>query len=310
MQYGSSMFFGGQLIDAADADYNSYKDLGLLCPNCKEPIFLQAISQRQMGDTLTQIPAHFKHFKVKAPALVKECESRVRQYDTSEFQRRASQARNQRLKLLQRHFWGIFAGYFESEINVPMNSVTESLPNTFTMQMGQALSNNFLAQKIEYPKRLLRQFVSALFNNIHLQITWDEKNSNVGVNPCYTLQQHFRDSVSCKLDRQMQELITGEVLEFLHSKSSRPLVEKLFAVACHDLVHTLADDIKLGLIGDDGSDLVRRQMPGGGVVFRAQFWNIPKNREIFYFYAINHICLWLAIVPWAKQMKEHDTMAR
>jgi len=50
------------------------------------------------------------------------------------------------------------------------------------------------------------------------------------------------------------------------------LVENLFAVACHDLVHTLADDIKLGLIGADGSDLVRRQM-SGSVVFRAQFWN-------------------------------------
>jgi len=44
-------------------------------------------------------------------------------------------------------------------------------------------------------------------------------------------------------------------------------------------------------------------MSGGGVVF-TQFWNIPKNREIFYFYAINLICLWLVIVPWAKQMKK------
>ncbi len=298
------MFFGGQLVDAADADYNSYRDLGLLCPNCKEPIFLQAISQRQMGDTLIQIPAHFKHFKVKDPALVKECESRVRQYDASEFQRRASQARNQRLKLLQRHFWSIFAGYYESEIGVTMNSVIESSPNTFTMRMGQPLSNNFLAQPLTYTKRLICDFVSALFNNIHLLITWDEKNPNIGVNPCFAVQQHFRESLSGKLDLKMQELIACEVLEFLHSKSSRPLVEKLFAVACHDLVHTLADGIKLGLIGDDGSDLVRRQMSGGGVVFRAQFWNIPKNREIFYFYAINLICLWLAIVPWAKQMKK------
>lgn len=301
MRYASSMFFGGQLIDADDADYDSYRDLGLLCPNCKEAVFLQATSQRHVGETLIQIPAHFKHFKAsKDPALVKECESRVQKYDALEFQRRASQVRNQRLRLLQRHFWSIFTCYYESEFAVPMGSATESVPDEFTGQMRQLLSNQFLSENLEYTKQLIHQFVEALFNHAHILISWDRSNLNIGVNPSYAIQHHFRQSLSGKLDRQMQELIASEVLDFLHSKSSRPLVEKLFTVACWDLVYTLADGIKLGFTDADGSDLVVKQV-SGSLVVRAQFLNIPQNREIFYFYAVNDICLWLAMVPWAKQ---------
>ncbi len=307
MRYASSMFFGGQLIDAAEADYDSYRDLGLLCPNCKEAVFLQATSQRQGGNTLIQIPAHFKHFKAsKDAALVKECESRVQKYDASEFQRRASQVRNQRLRLLQRHFWNIFASYYESEFGVLMSSTIESLPDEFTGQMRQLLSNQFLSENLEYTQQLIRQFVEALFNHAHILISWDRSKPNIGVNPSYAIQNHFRQSLSGKLDLKMQKLIACEVLDFLHSNSSRPLVEKLFTVACWDLVYSLADGIKLGFIGADGSDLVEKRV-SGSLVVRAQFLNIPQNREIFYFYAVNDICLWLAMLPWAKQFSLTST---
>lgn len=77
------MFYNAQLIDAVDADYDDYKDLGLLCPHCKQLVFLQAVSQRLVGNTLVEIPPHFKHFKAKDPALVKKCVARVAKYDAS-----------------------------------------------------------------------------------------------------------------------------------------------------------------------------------------------------------------------------------
>jgi len=52
MKYAAAIFYGGQLLDAADANYGSYKELGLLCPNCKSPVFLQAISKHQVGKLL------------------------------------------------------------------------------------------------------------------------------------------------------------------------------------------------------------------------------------------------------------------
>lgn len=126
MRYASAMYFGGQLIEATDADYDSYKSLGLLCPNCKSAVFLQAISQRQVGSTLVEIPPHFKHFKAKDPALVKECEARVAKYDAKAIQRRAALARNQRLRLLQRKFWEMLIGYYES-INFPISNILKKM---------------------------------------------------------------------------------------------------------------------------------------------------------------------------------------
>ena len=187
-----------------------------------------------------------------------------------------------------------------------MSSIAESLPERLTMQMGQPLSNKFLSENIDCTKQQIRKFTEALFNNIHILISWDTSNPNTGLNPCYAVQQHFRESLSGKLDRQMQELITCEVVDFLYARSSRSLVEKLFTIACYDLVHTLADGINLGLIGADGSDFVQRRV-SGSVVIKSQFWNMPKNQEIFYFYAVHQICLWLAMVPWAKQFSLAST---
>ena len=41
MKYATSVKFGGELINAFDCDYDDYKELQLLCPECKEPVYLQ-----------------------------------------------------------------------------------------------------------------------------------------------------------------------------------------------------------------------------------------------------------------------------
>lgn len=257
MKYASAIFYGGQLIDAADADYSSYKDLGLLCPHCKAPVFLQAISKRQVSSTLLEIPAHFKHFKVKDPALAKECEARVAKYDAKEIQRRAAQARNQRLRLLQCHFWGIFTGYYES-INFPITTILEGDGHGFTAQMGHNLSHKFFADKSNDLRAIMLQMIEGGFTSGHIIISWNPQDVEIGVSPSSELQHHFRGSVSTKLDRQMQELIAGEVFDFLHSKSALPLVEKLFTLATCVLLDAMADGARLGLVGGDGMDLVMR----------------------------------------------------
>ena len=299
MKYASAIFYGGQLVDAADADYDSYKDLGLLCPNCKSPVFLQAVLKRQSGKTLAEIPAHFKHFKAKDSALVKECEARVAKYDVKEIQRRATQARNQRLKLLQRQFWNIFTGYYES-INFPIATSLAEDGNGFAMQVGQTLSSNFLIDKPDDLKATLLQMIEAGFTSGHIMISWYPENFEIGVSPSSELQHHFRRSVSTKLDRQMQELIAREVLAFLHSKSARPLVEKLFTLATCVLLDAMGDGARLGLVGGDGIDLVTRSPQGRGI--NTLFWEIPGNRLIFYYYTSSHVVLWLAMLPWGRQM--------
>lgn len=90
------------------------------------------------------------------------------------------------------------------------------------------------------------------------------------------------------------------MLEFLHSKSSRPLVEQIFVLAASTLFDVMADGARLGLLGGDGPDLMVRD--ASGVSINLSFWQIPSNREIFYYYTAAHLCLWVAMLPWASEL--------
>ncbi|MHC5779698.1 competence protein CoiA family protein [Nostoc sp.] len=103
MRFAASIRYGGQLIEAIDADYEDYKRLALICPECKSGVFLRKKSERAS--------AHFAHFKASDPALVKQCELRVSCYSQEDLERKATQARNQRLRLLQRWFWEVYFKY-------------------------------------------------------------------------------------------------------------------------------------------------------------------------------------------------------
>jgi hypothetical protein len=64
MKYASAMKYGGELVDAVDCDYDSFKELIPLCPNCKEPVFLRIGGQREsVKGKAYQIGPHWCHFK-------------------------------------------------------------------------------------------------------------------------------------------------------------------------------------------------------------------------------------------------------
>ena len=102
MQFAESIRYGAQLIDAKDCDYNSYKQLGLLCPECKNPVFLRGEYVKTSSKTGVEyrVRPAFAHFRAVDPIQVLACENRVAKYDKKELERRANKARNQRLKLL------------------------------------------------------------------------------------------------------------------------------------------------------------------------------------------------------------------
>jgi len=59
------------------------------------------------------------------------------------------------------------------------------------------------------------QMINAAMDKGHIMFRWSPNDPDIGVSPSSKLQHHFRDSVATKLDRQMQELISSEVLDFL-----------------------------------------------------------------------------------------------
>jgi len=205
------------------------------------------------------------------------------------------------LRLLQRKFWEFLIGYYEG-INFPITNILKKDGHGFAKQVGHTLSNKFLQEQADNLKKTMLQIIDGVMNRGHIMFSWSPNDPDIGVSPSSKLQHHFRDSVATKLDRQMQELISSEVLDFLHSKSSRPLVEKLFTLATCLLLDAMGDGAILGLTGIDGPDLVVLTPQGKGVT--TGFWNIPGNRLIFYHYASSHVVLWLGMLPWARLMSK------
>lgn len=123
MRLAASIRYGGELVNAGEVDYNAYRHLGLVCPDCNDPVFLAAAHRRHLATgCVSQVPAQFRHFKASDPVLVQGCVARVARYDEKEIARRATVARHQRLKTLQRWFWSIFtsrADIFVEYLNDP-----------------------------------------------------------------------------------------------------------------------------------------------------------------------------------------------
>ena len=105
MWLAKSIKYGGQLIKASECDYESYKELGLICPECNNLVFLnKGYSTTNKHGTKINVPPHFNHFKQDLE-VAEKCELRVKQYSEREIKKALKEARNQRYKFFQKWFW-------------------------------------------------------------------------------------------------------------------------------------------------------------------------------------------------------------
>jgi hypothetical protein len=235
MKYAAAMRFGGELVDAAECDYEDYKYLGLLCPECKDPVFLRAAGVRFQNNKEVKVGAHFCHFQSKDPAIALQCESRVAKYDKADFEKRARQAKGQRLRLLQRWFWTIFLGSWgrekfggdnpNSESLLDMaNAAIESVPSEMKIELAAQIRENFLSN----PKKLsmgcenVFDIMMDAFNEI-VDSSGDGEELN------HEQVRHYR--LLRLLDRRLHFLIVQEVFAFLFSTSGASLFEDLAILA-------------------------------------------------------------------------------
>lgn len=229
MRYASSIRYGGQLIDAADVDYQAYKHLGLLCPNCKEPVFLQGESSRMLQEKIVAIPAHFKHFAAADSALVKQCEARVAKYDQKELELRATRARNQRLRLLQKWFWQILLN----------NAPCINNPECFGKQEMLSRIEGVITKKEVYiVEKYIIHFDLIKPDNIEVWVK--QANEYKEDFPEYIKNYlqgdtgewlHVINELSSKIDMNFQALILSEIAEFLMARSSVHLLKNCLVFA-------------------------------------------------------------------------------
>ena len=99
MRLASSIYRGGELFPADSADYSSAKELGIICPFCRESLFLAKGGKQS---------PHWRHYAkspnspaCEARALSKEGLEELRQFE--------ARARGQRLRLFNKRFWKIFS---------------------------------------------------------------------------------------------------------------------------------------------------------------------------------------------------------
>jgi hypothetical protein len=253
MKYASSIRYGGELIEAKDCDYESYKHLGLLCPECKDPVFLKAEGLRSLKDKDVRVGAHFSHFPGKDPAIVLACENRIKTYSKEDLERRANQSRGQRLKMIQRWLYGIIKhsplfkeGQQKAEQLDFFSSEGEDDTDEFSKAAKKLFEERVLSLCEHIKQGKLKEAVSKEFDKeINFVSYLKDLTQKVFGGTIDKVELHYltielgaisQEKMSVllgltKIDRQMQKMICCEVLDFLSTPRARPILTEIFLVA-------------------------------------------------------------------------------
>ncbi|WP_180277324.1 competence protein CoiA family protein [Nostoc sp. 'Peltigera malacea cyanobiont' DB3992] len=103
MEYAISIYKGSKRVYAKDCDFVSYSVEGLICPICKQEVYLRKGDIRE---------PYFAHFHATSSRQVEECELRVSADGNSTETSSFIENRGQRLEIFQQHFLSLI--YFEN----------------------------------------------------------------------------------------------------------------------------------------------------------------------------------------------------
>jgi len=237
MKYASAMKYGGELVAAVDCDYDSFKELIPLCPNCKEPVFLRTGGPREsVKGKAYQIGPHWCHFKGVSAEQVAGCELRVNGYTEQDRAKIAAQARGQRLKLLQRWFW-----------NVAENNDWRGCGGLIHVSIGRLLLDS---EAVCVPPELEQNGLQEILSNhgsdpLGSLIPWVLKSHIGKESSAYYMHMEEQDYYSRFLQDPRNAMIAVEVLWFLASKNNFDLLSRLvgcFADTLDAACHCLHED--------------------------------------------------------------------
>ncbi|MBD2362969.1 hypothetical protein H6G36_17560 [Anabaena minutissima FACHB-250] len=103
MEFAISIYKGGKRVYAKDCDFGSYSKQGLICPICKQEVYLRKGNIRE---------PYFAHFHATSSREIEECELRVSTDGNSTETSSLIENRGQRLEIFQQHFLSLI--YFEN----------------------------------------------------------------------------------------------------------------------------------------------------------------------------------------------------
>ena len=163
MRFASAMKYGGELVDAADCDYASFKSLFPLCPCCKEPVFLRGASwSTSVKGRRYQLSQHWSHFKGVSPEQASLCDQRVGALSEKEVGHFYAVARGQRLQVLHKRFRAMVTPYLPSK---PQKSLARKMRRPAAVAakyfVQECLSNNGLPLPCTSPSNAEKELADA-----------------------------------------------------------------------------------------------------------------------------------------------------
>lgn len=250
MKFAKSIKFGGQLVLAESCDYESYKKLGLICPECSNLVFLVKEQERESKKgKVFKVPAYFSHFK-DTSINADRCELRVKQYSEKEVKKALNQARNQRLRFFQRWFWSLID-------ELKYNTELKPLKNILTMHDELYKENPHYAKRMYEVHDAVKKFLRS--NKEELIMAW----INSYVNEDYDLTYASPDSIfisdvllkelSSDLDLNMHVQICLEALDFALSSKNRYQLTRLLYNSVVSVANAKGGEASAGLIIDKES---------------------------------------------------------
>jgi hypothetical protein len=226
------MYWGGDLVDAAECDYESYRNKGTVCPYCGSAVHLRSSSLRTFSGKQVHVNAYFAHFKTGPETDACEARSTGPQSATEREAMRIA-ARNQRLKLFNARLWDMFRE--DRNISPPIikrirgeiggREVSRLLPGIrLELVRLQSTERDLFQTQLEMIRKANEK------GERHSWGLFLSKGTNLGLDEAcerIRLQQEYMDGCNQRLHLE----VCSEVLVFLRTKSGGYCLENLILAA-------------------------------------------------------------------------------
>lgn len=225
MFLAKSMRFAGQIVKASECDYNDYKKLGLLCPECGELVFLVRPKTRTIKGKEYKVLPYFSHFK-QSKEIAKVCELRVSNYSEKEIKKALAKAQGQRYRFFERWFWNLMCQVPLTSEGLPVESLTslhDKLYKESSLYAKKSDNYTLLLATILQDKRLKKHLLDTLRNS------FENTEFNTDLVPEQDRQSilDYISKLKHKLDLDLHLQICSEAMDFLVSKRNRNMLAAL-----------------------------------------------------------------------------------
>lgn len=262
------MYLGGQVVLAADCNYESAKTLGLKCPFCDSAIFLRSQSIRKIKGKEKLVGPYFAHYPCGNGDPL-DCEKRsISKQGRLIIEQTEIKARNQRLKIYNAHLWEIICDglYLPKNALNPLRQLVDS----------DWVEKKSISLRKEWYNNLpqLYEWIDHTINHLKTLPEW-QQNVHKYVN---SMDKRDKSCVASKIPTNiaLYQAIVNEVIGFLASDSAGYVFLKMFKLGL--LMLHLADSKALQMG-------IKQDMP-------MAYYSMP-------------MCFMICTVDWVKQINKY-----